>query len=142
MNNPAFIGSELVPGALAPVKWEKICEGFSYKSTRVTFWRAIPPTSDYLALGCIASANPWSSDAPSQPPDSIAARFRAVHKRALTTATGKTFPIYWITHPSGTGNVGAVFGMDGRFISAETVLPNKVDCYKLDPKNVVQEYRW
>ena len=109
---------------------------------RVTFWRAIPPTSDYLALGGVASINPRGFNPPSQPPANIVARFRAVHKRAITAFTGKTTPIYWITNPSGSGTAGAVYGLDSRFISADTVLPNQADRYRFDPKNVVEEYSW
>ena len=108
---------------------------------RVTFWRAIPPTSDYVAMGSIASINPMIAIPPSQPPANIAARFRAVHKRALTTFTGSTTPIYWITDPSASGIAGVVYGLDSRFISADTVLPNHADCYRFDPKNVVEENR-
>ena len=109
---------------------------------RVTFWRAIPPTSDYVALGFVAFSRPAIFLPPPVPPASISARFRAVHKRALTITTAKTTPIYWTTAPSGTGTAGVLYGVDGRFISADTVLPNKADCYKLDPKNVVEESRW
>ena len=130
------IASELVPGALAPVKWEIAFVGEYYSTNRTTFWRAIPPSSDYVALGCVAFTNPTSSSAPSRPPDSIASRFRAVHKRAITTASSLT-PKY-----TAYKYQGVVYGIESRYISTGTNFPVTADCYKLDPKNSVQEFHW
>ena len=126
-----------MPGALAPVKWEYAFEGANAGGkTRTTFWRAIPPTPDYIALGCVASMNPMSSPAPTQPPSSITARFRSVHKRALKAPAKKLTPIY---HNYGYKQ-GVAYGVEGRYISGDTILPNKADCYIFDPKNVVEEF--
>ncbi|KAI0087156.1 MAC/Perforin domain-containing protein [Irpex rosettiformis] len=134
---PPVIASELVPGALAPVKWEQAFIGWnSGRRTRTTFWRALPPTSDYIAMGCVASMNPAESSVPSQPPASVASRFRAVHKRALTTPAKSLTPVY----RNYGEKQGVVYAVEGRYVSAETVLPNERDCYILDPKNVVEEF--
>ena len=79
--------------------------------------------------------NDKSSSAPSQPPDNIARRFRAVHKRALTFGAKNLTPVY-----RAYGVKGVAYGVDSRYISADTVLPEKADCYIFDPKNVVQEF--
>lgn len=136
---PAVIASELVPGALAPVKWEVEFVG-SYNPTKehTIFWRALPTSSDYLAVGCVASMVPANSSIPSQPPANIAARFRAVHKRALTAPAKDLTPLYHYYSDTVTQNV--VFGVDGRYIQANTTIPNKADCYILDPKNTVEEF--
>ena len=132
-----MIASELVPGALAPVKWEISFVGQYWSASRTTFWRAIPPTPDYVALGCVACTYPASASAPSQPPDNVASRFRAVHKRALTTPASSLSPIY-----NAYNSKGVAYGVESRYISAATALPLKADCYKLDPKNSVQEFHW
>ena len=83
--------------------------------------------------------NPMSSPVPAQPPSSVTARFRAVHKRALTTPAKNLTPIYYNYGYS----QGVTYGVDGRYISGDTILPNKADCYIFDPKNVVQEFtKW
>lgn len=133
---PATIASELVPGALAPVKWEPAFIGSCHGgNTHTTYWRAIPPTSDYIALGCVASMTPASSSNPTQPPDSIARRFRAVHKRAITAAkNGVTTSWKYYNYPQ-----DVVYIIDGRYVHGDTALPHKSDCYILDPKNTVEE---
>ena len=84
----------------------------------------------------MAFTNPTSSSAPSQPPSSIASRFRAVHKRAITTASSLT-PKY-----TAYKYQGVVYGIESRYISTGTNFPVTADCYKLDPKNSVQEFHW
>lgn len=133
------MASELVPGALSPVKWEKAFEGAFY-IFRTTFWRAIPPTPDYLAMGYIATKGYLPTASPSQPPANIAALFRDVHKRALTPFTGETTPVHRVPAPCDKHKtVGVVYSLDGRFSLADTVLPNEGDLYKFDPKKVTEE---
>ncbi|KAI0684447.1 hypothetical protein BC835DRAFT_1310575 [Cytidiella melzeri] len=128
----AVIVKELVPGALAQVKWEEIwvTPGPYSKSTR--FWRAIPPTPDYLAMGVVAVMASSASALPSQPPAALAGNFRAVHKSALTAAvTGATRQRSYQNH--------RFFGVDMRYWFADTQFPPKLDCFRLDPKGVVLE---
>ncbi|KAI0684449.1 hypothetical protein BC835DRAFT_1422312 [Cytidiella melzeri] len=127
----AVIVKELVPGALAQVKWEEIwvTPGDS-KFTR--FWRAIPPTPDYLAMGVVAVMASSASALPSQPPAALAGNFRAVHKSALTAAvTGATRQRTYQNH--------RFFGVDMRYWFADTQFPLKIDCFRLNPKGVVLE---
>jgi hypothetical protein len=128
-----IIVSELVVGALAPVKWEEVfvAKYFSDKVTR--FWRAIPPTSDYVAMGCVGMTGTSASSIPEQPPAELADRFRAVHKRALTGAKWGVYGLY-------TGDEGRkIYGIDGRYWFAGYELPFKEDCFMLDPKGAQLE---
>ena len=79
------LAETIVPGALAPVKWERACDGFFGDSVTARFWRAVPPTSDYVALGAIGMSGELSIMF-EQPPQELAKRFRAVHKQALDRA--------------------------------------------------------
>ncbi|KAI0690007.1 hypothetical protein BC835DRAFT_1418097 [Cytidiella melzeri] len=128
----AVIVSELVPGALAEVKWQEIfaTPGPYFKDTR--FWRAIPPTPDYVAMGVVAVTTSSAAPYPLQPPAALVDHFRAVHKSALTAATKGVETIYR------NGN-NKFFSVDNRYWFADTQLPLELDCYKLDPKGVILE---
>jgi hypothetical protein len=128
-----IIVSELVPGALAPVKWEEVFVG-RYSSHQVTrFWRAIPPTPDYVAMGCVGLTGTSASSIPKQPPPELADRFRAVHKRALTGAKQGVHGTFY-------GDEGRkIYGIDGRYWFAGYELPFKEDCFRLDPKGAQLE---
>lgn len=132
-NIPAVIASELVPGALAPVRWERAFSDNQETGT-TDIWRAIPPSSDYIALGCIASVrtkatNSESQEDPSEPPAHIAARFRAVHRSAVMTA--KDGVTKWWHYANNARFV--VYLMDNHYVRADTIGPFPGDCYILDP---------
>ncbi|KAI0700905.1 MAC/Perforin domain-containing protein [Cytidiella melzeri] len=135
----SVLAKELVPGALAPVKWQEVLlvdvTHPTIKATR--FWKAIPPTSDYIALGCIGMSGTSASAIPAQPPTSLAGRFRAVHKRALTTALyGAQGFVYY-----GTGGPNRLFyAVDYRYWFVGKELPLKSDCYILDNKMAVKDW--
>ena len=130
---PSTIARELVPGALAPVKWVEAFVGPYYKGfTRV--WRAVPPTSDYVALGVVSMTRSSLSQIPAQPPASLGDQFRAVHKRALTgAALGPT----WNYKSSGTR---VVYAVDNRYWYADLEIPAKGDCFALDPKMTIKDW--
>jgi hypothetical protein len=128
-----IIVSELVPGALAEVKWEEIFVASYYSSKVTRFWKAIPPTPDYVAMGCVAMTGTSVSAIPKQPPAELVKRFRAVHKSALTQAT---YGVYGIYHSDGPR---VVYGVDYRYWFADVELPFKEDCLRLDPKGAVLE---
>ncbi|KAI0088021.1 MAC/Perforin domain-containing protein [Irpex rosettiformis] len=126
---PAVIVSELVPGALAPVKWEKACD-----SPGARFWRAVPPTSDYVALGAVGMSGDFAQIF-NQPPEEVANRFRAVHKSALTSAEYGVQDVY----SSPFAENCKIFSVDGQYWYADTAPLNRLDCMRLDPKNVIIE---
>ncbi len=133
--HPITIARELVPGALAPVKWEEAFVGPYYSAvTRV--WRAVPPTSEYVALGFVSMTRPSIDDIPLQPPAWLGGQFRAVHKRALTGAASDSVSSwsYW----SSTNRV--VYAVDYRYWNADVELPHKSDCYVLDPQMTIKDW--
>ncbi|KAF9030960.1 hypothetical protein BDZ89DRAFT_1132088 [Hymenopellis radicata] len=130
---PSIIISELVSGALAPVKWEEIFVAPFYSSKVTRFWKAIPPTPDYVAMGCVAMTGTSASAIPSQPPAALAGRFRAVHKSALTQSKNGVYGIYHSDGPR------VVYAVDYRYWFADVELPFKEDCLRLDPKGAVLE---
>ncbi|KAI0683623.1 hypothetical protein BC835DRAFT_1423177 [Cytidiella melzeri] len=84
---PVILAQELVPGALAQVTWEVILTVPAKAEKRHTrFWRAIPPTSDYVAMGVFAFTD-LSGNHKSQPPEKLVRYFRAVHKSALAASS-------------------------------------------------------
>jgi hypothetical protein len=127
---------QAVKGVFAPVNWEKAFDGklFSFFGT-IRFWRAVPPTTDYVALGCVGMLLPTSSgEMLEQPPQELVERFRAVHKSTLTAAsTGVT------TTYQGKGRQ-FIFAVDDRYWYADTDMLVKQDCYKLDPKMVIEDF--
>jgi hypothetical protein len=141
---PAIIVFELpaVKNALAPVKWEeafmisnKSKETIPALYQTIRMWRAIPPTPDYIALGCVGMLIWTPSEAiPIDPSPEVADRFRAVHKSALTAASAGVTREYRCE-----GNE-VIFAVDDRYWYADTALLAKQDCYKLDPKNVIEEF--
>lgn len=145
---PAVIVEELVPGALAPVKWEKAFDGPTTEFTKLIqffpalpkftrFWRAIPPTSDYVALGFVCVSEPEKESLPLQPPAELADRFRAVHKRALKPAVDGPTTTYVMVGNSGY----MVFAIDSCYWLAGNQKPFKEDSFvlNLDKKVVVKE---
>ncbi|KAI0683226.1 hypothetical protein BC835DRAFT_1423503 [Cytidiella melzeri] len=122
---------ELVPGALAPVKWVVVFDG-TYRSRSTRFWTAVPPTSDYVALGCVGMTG-W--DLPDQPPESLAGRFRAVHKRALSEAHSQD----GVDHVWRGEKNHLLYSVDYRYLYADTDVPPKKDCFVLDEKMTVKE---
>ncbi|KAI0682377.1 hypothetical protein BC835DRAFT_1478658 [Cytidiella melzeri] len=136
--NWPIVAKELVPGALAAVKeWEEIFVTDA-RAGLTRFWRARPPTDDYVALGVIAATAPSADALPSQPPASLVGHFRAVHRSALTApVTGVSWysNFFWRNHK--------FFSIDdNRYWFAATELPQKNECFILDPKQVVQEGDW
>ncbi|KAI0696461.1 MAC/Perforin domain-containing protein [Cytidiella melzeri] len=130
------LAKDLVPGALAPVKWVEAYVGPYNQGDKVTrFWRAVPPTSDYVALGCVAMMGNSAREIPSQPPAELASQFRAVHKRALTGAVYGV--LNWIY--SSTQN-RKIFAVDTRYWFADLEIPLKGDCYVLDPQATVKDW--
>ncbi|KAI0696241.1 hypothetical protein BC835DRAFT_1414356 [Cytidiella melzeri] len=140
--SPAYEGTkctlakELVPGALAPVKWVEAYVGPYYSSKVTRFWRAVPPTSDYVALGCVAMMGYSANDIPKEPPAELAGQFRAVHKRALTGAVHGVLE-NWIYRSTQNR---MVFAVDMRYWLADLEVPLKGDCYVLDPKMTVKDW--
>ncbi|KAI0812731.1 MAC/Perforin domain-containing protein [Irpex lacteus] len=131
---PAVIASELVPGALAPVKWEKACDGLVGATVEARFWRAIPPSSDYVALGAVGMSG-VESVLYDQPPEDLVRGFRAVHKRALASAekgVEATYTCSWNERCK-------IFNVDGKYWYADTAPLNKQDCMRFDTKNVIVE---
>ncbi len=131
---PAVIASELVPGALAPVKWEKACDGLVGAMVEARFWRAIPPSSDYVALGAVGMSG-VESVLYDQPPEDLVRGFRAVHKRALASAekgVEATYTCSWNERCK-------IFNVDGKYWYADTAPLNKQDCMRFDTKNVIVE---
>ncbi|KAI0684450.1 MAC/Perforin domain-containing protein [Cytidiella melzeri] len=130
----AVIVTEMVPGALAPVKWEEIFVAPGPYSQATRFWRAIPPTLDYIAMGVVAVTASSAAALPSQPPASLVGSFRAVHKRTLTAAvTGATWQSNY------TYENRKFFSVDNRYWFADMQLPPKLDCFRLDPKGAILE---
>ncbi len=127
---PAVIASELVPGALAQVTWEKACDVNGHLAR---FWRAIPPTSDYVALGAVGTYD-YDATSNDQPPAELVARFRAVHKSALAASTSGVDYVRTMY-----ASDGKIFGVDSTYWYADTATLNKLDCKRLDPKNVIME---
>jgi hypothetical protein len=128
-----IIVSELVAGALAPVKWEEVFVGNYYSDKVTRFWRAIPPTPDYVAMGCVGMTGTSASSIPKQPPPELADRFRAVHKRALTSAKDGVNNVYWDDEGR------KIYAIDARYWFAGYELPFKEDCFRLDPKGAQLE---
>jgi hypothetical protein len=128
-----IIVSEMVPGALAEVKWEEIFVARYYNDKFTRFWKAIPPTPDYVAMGCVAMIGKSVSAIPKQPSPELVKRFRAVHKRALTRAKTGVYPAY------NTDGPWVVYGVDYRYWFADVELPFNEDCLRLDPKGTVLE---
>jgi hypothetical protein len=124
---------ELVTGALAPVKWEEVFVGNYYSDKVTRFWRAIPPTPDYVAMGCVGTTGTSASSIPEQPSPELANRFRAVHKRALTSAEWGIYGIYY-----GDGK-RKIYAIDGRYWFVGYELPFTEDCLRLDPKGAQLE---
>lgn len=131
---PAVIASELVQGALAPVKWEKACDGDATGDVLARFWRAVPPTTDYVALGAVGVGG-YDASTYDQPPDELVARFRAVHKSALAAAEHGVESV----RTSMFNPNCKIFGVDDKYWYADTVTLNKLDCKRLDPENVIWE---
>ncbi|KAI0091169.1 hypothetical protein BDY19DRAFT_934228 [Irpex rosettiformis] len=130
----ATLARELVPGALAPVKWVEAFVGPYYKNAYTRVWRAVPPTSDYVALGFVSMTRDSVSQLPAQPPASLADQFRAVHKLALTGASKGVSQTF---HSSGNR---VVFSVDYRYWHADLEIPVKSDCFVLDPKMTIKDW--
>ncbi|KAI0685524.1 hypothetical protein BC835DRAFT_1421168 [Cytidiella melzeri] len=131
----AVVVQELVPGALAPVKqWQLMFLTPGPYSSQTAVWRAIPPSPDYVAMGVVCYTISGNSSLPLEPPPSLAGHFRAVHKSALTAAVnGVTwYANYWYEDRK-------FFSIDKRYWFADTQFPLKADCFRLDPKGVIQE---
>jgi hypothetical protein len=128
-----IIVSELVKGALAPVKWEEIFVSDAYDSKVTRFWRAIPPTPDYVAMGCVGMTGTSASSIPKQPPPELADHFRAVHKRALTGAKEGVYNVKY--DPEGR----MIYAIDARYWFVGYELPFAEDCLRLDPKGAQLE---
>jgi hypothetical protein len=125
-----------VPGALAPVTWvEAFVVNLTHLNKASRFWRAVPPTSDYIALGFVAMTKDKIEDIPAQPPAELTGQFRAVHKRALSAATRGAEPWKW----DGPGN-RKLFAVDFRYWFADLEVPRKEDCFVLDPKMAIKEW--
>ena len=128
---------ELVSGALAPVKWEHLYTDRDPKDEyRTTFWRAIPPTRDYVALGYVGFTV-WGKggETPKEPP-TIAQRFRAVHKKCLT---GSSLQITSIG-PLGRRPELFSFIVDYRYNYVDYEPPRQFDFYVLDPKMTIRDW--
>lgn len=124
-----MLARELVPGALAPVRWVEVFTGPAPNNRITRFWRAIPSTPDYIAIGFIAVTGNSATAIPSQPPASLAGRFRAIHRLALTGA------VRGVTYSSpNQGRGGRVFQIDYRYCLADIELPIQGDSFVLDPK--------
>ena len=132
---PAIIASELVAGALAPVKWELACDQLNKDGTAAGFWRAIPPTSDYVALGSIGLDGDAMSIAMG-PPEPLASQFRAVHKRALKAASSGVTDVY----TSAINDKCKIFCVDGRYWYADRATLDKRDCVIFDPEQVDEQF--
>ena len=132
---PAIIASEIVAGALAPVKWELACEQVNKDLTATGFWRAIPPTSDYVALGSIGFNGTLISIAMG-PPEQLASRFRAVHKRALKAASSGVTDVY----TSAANDKCKIFSVDDRYWYADRATLDKRDCVIFDPEQVDEQF--
>lgn len=138
LKTPATLVKELVPGALAPVTWvEAFVATYFGRVTR--FWRAVPPTLDYIAVGFVAMAGSSASAIPSQPPADLAGQFRAVHKLAMTGASTGV-PDNWVYH-NYDDRKKMVFAVDYRYWLADLEVPRKADLFVLDPKMTIQEWR-
>ena len=133
-SKPVTLGREMVPGALAVVKWVEAFVGPYFQDASIRVWKAVPPTDDYVAMGIVAMTRTSLGDIPAQPPAALADRFRAVHKRALTGASLGPTAIY---KSSGTR---VVYAVDNRYWYADMELPLKSDCYALDPKMTVSDW--
>jgi hypothetical protein len=128
-----IIVSELVKGALAPVKWEEVSASNSAQSSTTRFWRAIPPTPDYVAMGCVGVTDTSASSIPEQPPAWLSDQFRAVHKRALTSAKEGASQIV-------IGLEGyMIYAVDARYWFVGYELPFAEDCLRLNPKGAQLE---
>ncbi|KAI0341912.1 hypothetical protein BDW22DRAFT_1429431 [Trametopsis cervina] len=131
----AVLGQELVPGALAPVTWEEAFVGPYYSSAVTRVWRAVPPTSDYYVFGCVAMTGDSADTLPKQPPASLAGRFRAVHKCALTQASVGVANWHYDSNPP-----DEIYAVDYRYWNAGTALPKKEDCLVFDSKNARKDW--
>ena len=130
------LARELVPGALAPVKWvEVFTNTYQYKTGATRVWKAVPPTSDYIALGVVAMSAASASALPSQPPDALAGRFRAIHKLALTRSSKGVTDSYQFR-----GKGGIVYRVDHRYILAGNERPVQGDTFVLDPKMAIKDW--
>lgn len=134
-NSTPIIGKELVPGALAPVKWAEIFTDRAPYQRFTRFWKAVPPTSDYVALGFVAMQGSSVNALPAQPPASLADQFRAVHKLALTGASkGATLSTQTLSGQK-------FFAVDYRYWLADREVPVKGDCFVLDPKMAIKDWQ-
>lgn len=80
IGGPTTIVSEIVPGALAEVtNWERI-----HTDKTISFWKAKPPSPDYVALSNIISHFDESS---TSPPENLTKGFRLVHKSVVEPFT-------------------------------------------------------
>jgi hypothetical protein len=100
------------------------------------FWRAVPPTSDYVALGFVAMTGSSASTIPSQPPDSLTSRFRAVHKRALTHASSGVT----VRYQNANDTAQSLYQIDNHYWLADTAILQNQDLYVLDPKSNTLEW--
>ncbi|KAI0766732.1 hypothetical protein BC629DRAFT_1596249 [Irpex lacteus] len=132
--HPQYHRQGACPGALAPVKWEEAFVGPYYSDSVTRVWRAIPPTSDYVALGFVSMTRKSIGDIPAQPPASLAGSFRAIHKLALTGAAVGAHAVF---HSSGNR---VVYWVDYRYWYADIEVPEKSDCYVLDPKMTIKNW--
>lgn len=120
-------------------------------SATTFFCRAIPPSDDHLALGCIASTalNKWPESiifdkfneqefmamfGETTPSANVADRFRAGYKSALTLLTKEVTPGF-----ASALDGKDVFCYDQRHVFADTALPSKADCYVLHPAYIDQD---
>jgi hypothetical protein len=128
-----------VPGALAPVKWKIAFDAHHGNLNLMTrFWRAVPPTSDYVALGFVAMSG-ILGQLPSNPVEEVAGQFRAVHKRALTGASiGVPNDGYIFRNYSNPKQM--IFMVEARYSFADLEIPPKSDMFVLDPKMVNKEW--
>ncbi|KAI0682376.1 hypothetical protein BC835DRAFT_1424502 [Cytidiella melzeri] len=133
---PCTLAKELVPGALAPVKWVEVFVAPYYDEKVTRVWKAVPPTSDYVALGFVAMSGKSASQIPLQPPAALAGQFRAVHKRALTVDTNGVGDNLIFQGPQNH----LVFAVGARYWLTDVKIPPPEDCFVLDPKVAVLDW--
>ncbi|KAI0690009.1 hypothetical protein BC835DRAFT_1308110 [Cytidiella melzeri] len=127
----AIIAKELVPGALAKVKWQEIFVAPARDIAIIQppctrFWRAISPSSDYVAMGVVAVSAIAASQLPSEPPAALADHFRALHRSAVIpalTGVSRTF----------TFESRYFFAIDDIYWFAGKQLPPQAECFRMGP---------
>lgn len=120
------------------MKWAEVYVASCYWGQVTRFWKAIPPTKDYIALGFVALTAPKVEDLPAQPPATLVDQFRAIHKRALTGAVRGT-PDDWV-YRNGADTNRMVFAVDYRYWLADLEVLRREDSFVLDPKMSVKDW--